>query len=99
MICKFNILEFIATFSLHLFFPLGDSAMNWLTEAVLLGCGDARLADLHLSEESATLLDLALGSSREPASGLWRKMKEYAVSRGEDRLIGEIRIIFIFNLF
>ncbi|XP_053504408.1 probable E3 ubiquitin-protein ligase HERC1 isoform X7 [Ictalurus furcatus] len=58
-----------------------DSATSRLTEAVLLGCGDARLADLHLSEENATLLDLALGSSREPASGLWRKMKEYAVSR------------------
>lgn len=57
--------------------------MSRLTEAVLLGCGDARLADLHLSDESATLLDLALGSSREPASSLWRKMKEYAVSRGE----------------
>ncbi|XP_034166972.2 probable E3 ubiquitin-protein ligase HERC1 isoform X4 [Pangasianodon hypophthalmus] len=61
-----------------------DSAMSWLTEAVLLGCGDARLADLHLTEENATLLDLALGSSREPASGLWRKMKEYAVSRDWD---------------
>lgn len=61
-----------------------DSAMSWLTEAVLLGCRDARLADLHLSEENATLLDLALGSSREPASSLWRKMKEYSVSRGED---------------
>ncbi|XP_053543730.1 probable E3 ubiquitin-protein ligase HERC1 isoform X7 [Ictalurus punctatus] len=61
-----------------------DSATSRLTEAVLLGCGDARLADLHLSEENATLLDLALGSSREPASGLWRKMKEYAVSRDWD---------------
>ncbi|KAK2827719.1 hypothetical protein Q7C36_018645 [Tachysurus vachellii] len=61
-----------------------DSAMSWLTEAVLLGCRDARLADLHLSEENATLLDLALGSSREPASSLWRKMKEYSVSRDWD---------------
>ncbi|XP_053334016.1 probable E3 ubiquitin-protein ligase HERC1 isoform X3 [Clarias gariepinus] len=61
-----------------------DSAMSWLTEAVLLGCGDARLANLHLSEENGTLLDLALGASREPASALWRKMKEYAVSRDWD---------------
>ncbi|KAF7696652.1 hypothetical protein HF521_005070 [Silurus meridionalis] len=61
-----------------------DSAMSWLTEAVLLGCGDARLADLHFSEENGALLELALGSSREPASGLWRKMKEYAVSRDWD---------------
>ncbi|XP_062868147.1 probable E3 ubiquitin-protein ligase HERC1 [Trichomycterus rosablanca] len=61
-----------------------DSAMNWLTEAVLLSCGDARLADLHLSEEDLTLLELALGSSREPAGGLWRRLKEYATSRDWD---------------
>ncbi|KAI4901439.1 hypothetical protein NFI96_014722 [Prochilodus magdalenae] len=61
-----------------------DLAMGWLTEAVLLGCGDARLADLQLSEENATLVELALGSSREPAGGLWRKMKEYANSRDWD---------------
>ncbi|TSK72182.1 putative E3 ubiquitin-protein ligase HERC1 [Bagarius yarrelli] len=61
-----------------------DLAMSRLTEAVLLSCGDARLADLRLSEENATLLDLALGSSREPASSLWRKMKEYFVSRDWD---------------
>uniref|UniRef100_A0A8B9HD78 HECT-type E3 ubiquitin transferase n=1 Tax=Astyanax mexicanus TaxID=7994 RepID=A0A8B9HD78_ASTMX len=56
-----------------------DLAMGWLTEAVLLGCGDARLADLRLSEGNGTLVELALGSPREPASSLWRKMKEYAV--------------------
>uniref|UniRef100_A0A8B9H6W4 HECT-type E3 ubiquitin transferase n=1 Tax=Astyanax mexicanus TaxID=7994 RepID=A0A8B9H6W4_ASTMX len=60
-----------------------DLAMGWLTEAVLLGCGDARLADLRLSEGNGTLVELALGSPREPASSLWRKMKEYAASRGE----------------
>ncbi|XP_072518712.1 probable E3 ubiquitin-protein ligase HERC1 isoform X2 [Salminus brasiliensis] len=61
-----------------------DLAMGWLTEAVLLGCGDARLADLRLSEGNATLVELALGSPREPASSLWRKMKEYAASRDWD---------------
>ncbi|XP_071392159.1 probable E3 ubiquitin-protein ligase HERC1, partial [Centroberyx affinis] len=58
-----------------------DSGMAWLTEVVLLGSSDARLAELNLSEETNTLLELALGSSREPASGLWRKMKDYASSR------------------
>ncbi|XP_066501303.1 probable E3 ubiquitin-protein ligase HERC1 isoform X2 [Hoplias malabaricus] len=61
-----------------------DLAMGWLTEAVLLGCGDVRLADLHLSEENTKLVELALGSPREPAGGLWRKMKEYAASRDWD---------------
>ncbi|KAM3873957.1 putative E3 ubiquitin-protein ligase HERC1 [Diretmus argenteus] len=58
-----------------------DSDMTWLTEVVLLGSNDARLAELSLSEDSNTLLELALGSSREPASGLWRRMKDYACSR------------------
>ncbi|XP_030623810.1 probable E3 ubiquitin-protein ligase HERC1 [Chanos chanos] len=61
-----------------------DNAMGWLTEAVFTGCSDARLADLELSEENRTLLELALGSSRDPACALWRKMKEYAVSQDWD---------------
>ncbi|XP_073680135.1 probable E3 ubiquitin-protein ligase HERC1 [Garra rufa] len=61
-----------------------DCAMGWLTEAVFMGCGDVRLAELRLSEENTTLVELALGSPREPASALWRKMKEYAASRDWD---------------
>ncbi|KAJ8286644.1 hypothetical protein GJAV_G00041500 [Gymnothorax javanicus] len=61
-----------------------DSTLAWLTEAVLLGCADARLGELTVSEESGALMELALGVSREPASGLWRRMKEYAVSRDWD---------------
>ncbi|XP_051773057.1 probable E3 ubiquitin-protein ligase HERC1 isoform X4 [Ctenopharyngodon idella] len=61
-----------------------DWAMGWLTEAVFMGCGDVRLAELRLSEENTTLVELALGSPREPASALWRKMKEYAASRDWD---------------
>ncbi|XP_040012788.1 probable E3 ubiquitin-protein ligase HERC1 isoform X4 [Xiphias gladius] len=58
-----------------------DSSMAWLTEAVLLGCSDARLPELTVNEETRTLLELALGSSRGPASGLRRKMEEYAHSK------------------
>ncbi|XP_073791889.1 probable E3 ubiquitin-protein ligase HERC1 isoform X5 [Danio rerio] len=61
-----------------------DWAMGWLTEAVFMGCGDVRLAELRLSEENTTLVELALGSPREPASALWRKMKEYAATRDWD---------------
>ena len=57
--------------------------MAWLTEAALLGCGDARLGELDVGEENTTLLELALGVPREPATGLWRRMKEYAAGRGE----------------
>lgn len=59
-----------------------DSSMAWLTEVVLLGSSDARLAELSLNEETKTLLELALGSSRGAAGDLWRKMEEYAQSKG-----------------
>ncbi|KAL7377166.1 hypothetical protein ABVT39_023074 [Epinephelus coioides] len=58
-----------------------DSSMAWLCEVVLLGSSDARLAELSLNEETRTLLELALGSSRGPAGGLWRNMEEYAHSK------------------
>uniref|UniRef100_A0A672ZRT2 HECT-type E3 ubiquitin transferase n=1 Tax=Sphaeramia orbicularis TaxID=375764 RepID=A0A672ZRT2_9TELE len=58
-----------------------DSSIMWLTEAVLLGSCDSRLAELSLSEETRTLLELTLGSSKGPAVSLWRKMEEYAHSR------------------
>uniref|UniRef100_A0A8C1RPW7 E3 ubiquitin-protein ligase HERC1 n=1 Tax=Cyprinus carpio TaxID=7962 RepID=A0A8C1RPW7_CYPCA len=41
------------------------------------------LSELRLSEDNTTLVELALGSPREPASALWRKMKEFAASRGK----------------
>ncbi|KAM9841857.1 putative E3 ubiquitin-protein ligase HERC1 [Aulostomus maculatus] len=58
-----------------------DASMAWLTEVVLLGSTDSRLAELSLNEETKTLLELALGSSRGPAGGLWQKMEEYALSK------------------
>lgn len=64
-----------------------DSSLAWLTEVVLLGSGDARLAELSLNEETKTLLELALGHSRGLAGGLWQKMEEYAHSTGECNLI------------
>ncbi|KAJ7986812.1 hypothetical protein DPEC_G00332260 [Dallia pectoralis] len=65
------------------FEQLGSST-EWLTEAVLLGCSDAKMVDLRVNEENGMLIELALGSSREPVGGLWRKMKEYAISRDWD---------------
>ncbi|CAB1352023.1 unnamed protein product [Coregonus sp. 'balchen'] len=38
------------------------SGTAWLTEAVLLGCPDAKLADLSVSEDNSMLMELALGS-------------------------------------
>lgn len=58
-----------------------DSRMVWLTEEVLLGASDTRLTELNLSEESRTLLELALGSSKGAAVSLWQNLEEYALSR------------------
>ncbi|XP_058472668.1 probable E3 ubiquitin-protein ligase HERC1 [Solea solea] len=58
-----------------------DSGVAWLAEMVLLGNSDSRLAELSMNEETRTLLELALGSSRGPACGLWQKMEEYAYSK------------------
>uniref|UniRef100_A0A665WLM9 HECT-type E3 ubiquitin transferase n=1 Tax=Echeneis naucrates TaxID=173247 RepID=A0A665WLM9_ECHNA len=60
-----------------------DSSMAWLTEVVLLGSSDARLAELNLNEETRTLLELALGYSRGPAGGIsgeisnHRRLRQY----------------------
>lgn len=59
-----------------------DSSLVWLTEVVLLGSTDARLTELSLTEETRTLLELALGSSRGLAGGIWQKMEEYSHSKG-----------------
>lgn len=59
-----------------------DSSMTSLTEAVLLGSSDAKLAEMIVQEETRTLVELALGSSRGLAGGLWRKMEDYAHSKG-----------------
>ncbi|KAK2888184.1 probable E3 ubiquitin-protein ligase HERC1 isoform X2 [Channa argus] len=58
-----------------------DSCMAWLTEVVLLSGSDARIAELNVNEETRTLLELALGSSRGLAGGLWHQMEEYAHSK------------------
>ncbi len=73
-----------------------DWAMGWLTEAVFMGCGEVKLAELRLSEENTTLVELALGSLREPASALWRKMKEYAASLGKRR-VGFVKVCKIWK--
>ncbi|XP_048876533.1 probable E3 ubiquitin-protein ligase HERC1 isoform X3 [Brienomyrus brachyistius] len=61
-----------------------DFTMNWLTEAVLSGHTETKLCELNVSEENGRLIELALGAPRQPASGLWRRMKEFAVSREWD---------------
>ncbi|XP_078812489.1 putative E3 ubiquitin-protein ligase HERC1 isoform X5 [Oryzias latipes] len=60
-----------------------DFSTGWLTEVVLLGSSDARVAELNVTEDTRILLELALGSNRGHAGGLWWKMEEYAHSKVE----------------
>lgn len=57
--------------------------MAWLPEVVMLGSSDIRLSELSLNEETRTLLELALGSSRGHAGYLQQKMEEYAQGKGK----------------
>ncbi|XP_066566869.1 probable E3 ubiquitin-protein ligase HERC1 isoform X2 [Amia ocellicauda] len=66
-----------------------DSVMDLLTEAAMSGCSDAKLGDLKVSEESALLIELALGTPRDPAHNLWRRMKDYAISKDWDSYSSE----------
>ncbi|KAM4720559.1 putative E3 ubiquitin-protein ligase HERC1 isoform 3-T4 [Anableps anableps] len=60
-----------------------DSTMAWLTEVVLLGNSDAQQTELNLTEDTRTLLELALGSTRGLAGVVWWKMEEYALSKAD----------------
>lgn len=73
--------------------------MTWLTEVVLLGSTDTRLGELSLTEETRTLLELALGSSRGLAGSLWWKMEEYAHSKGSLICMYLFTLMLDFELF
>ncbi|XP_062334757.1 probable E3 ubiquitin-protein ligase HERC1 [Osmerus eperlanus] len=89
-ISEFWLCNPLLTNGLEMDFEQLDSSTAWLSEAVLLGCSDAKLTDLFLNQENSQLMELALGSSREPACSLWRKMKDYSASRDwESGLTGD----------
>uniref|UniRef100_A0A8C4Q7E9 HECT and RLD domain containing E3 ubiquitin protein ligase family member 1 n=1 Tax=Eptatretus burgeri TaxID=7764 RepID=A0A8C4Q7E9_EPTBU len=53
-------------------------------EAALNGNEEHKLFEHHLSDQKTLLVDLALGSSKEPAYSLWVKLQDYALSRDWD---------------
>ncbi|KAM9735317.1 putative E3 ubiquitin-protein ligase HERC1 isoform 5-T6 [Menidia menidia] len=61
-----------------------ETSMTWLTEMVLLGSSDARLAELSVTEDTRTLLELVLGSNRGLAGVIWWKMEEFAQNKEWD---------------
>ncbi|XP_032830981.2 putative E3 ubiquitin-protein ligase HERC1 isoform X4 [Petromyzon marinus] len=61
-----------------------DKCMNSLTEAALSGNEEHKPFEYRLSADVSLLVDLALGSTKEPARSLWVKMQDYALSRDWD---------------
>ncbi|KAG2466568.1 HERC1 ligase, partial [Polypterus senegalus] len=65
----------------HVIKKLHGSLMTRLIEKTLSSGAESKPVDESLSEEICVLVDIALGIHREPAHGIWRKIKDYAISR------------------
>lgn len=59
-----------------------DWVISSLLEAALSGNEEQKPLDRPLRPDLSVLLDLALGSSKEPANSLWINMQDYAISKG-----------------
>ena len=66
------------------FFSLGpsDTCISSLLEAALSGNEEQKPFDCTLRPDSSVLVDLSLGSSKEPSNSLWINMQDYAMSKG-----------------
>lgn len=64
----------------HLCFS--DTCISSLLEAALSGNEEQKPFDCTLRPDLSVLVDLALGSSKEPANSLWINMQDYAISKG-----------------
>lgn len=53
-----------------------------MLEAALSGNEEQKPMDCPLQPDLGVLVDLALGSSKEPANSLWINMQDYALSKG-----------------
>lgn len=59
-----------------------DSYISLLLEAALSENEEQKPFDCTLLPDLNVLVDLALASSKEPASSLWVNMQDYAISKG-----------------
>lgn len=62
-------------------FP-SDTCISSLLEAALSGNEEQKPFECTLRPDLSVLVDLALGSSKEPANSLWINMQDYAISKG-----------------
>ncbi|XP_076011639.1 putative E3 ubiquitin-protein ligase HERC1 isoform X5 [Genypterus blacodes] len=64
--------------------PQLDSCISSLLEAALSGNEEQKPFDCTLRPDLSALVDLALGSSKEPSNSLWINMQDYALSKDWD---------------
>uniref|UniRef100_A0A3Q1JCX7 HECT-type E3 ubiquitin transferase n=1 Tax=Anabas testudineus TaxID=64144 RepID=A0A3Q1JCX7_ANATE len=64
--------------------PQLDTCISSLLEAALSGNEEQKPFDCTLRPDLSVLVDLALGSSKEPANSLWINMQDYAISKDWD---------------
>lgn len=65
-------------------FPSGpsDTSISCLLEAALSGNEEQKPLECSLQPDMSVLVELALGSSKEPVNSLWINMQDYAISKG-----------------
>lgn len=59
-----------------------DTCISSLLEAALSGNEEQKPFECTLCPDLSVLVDLALGTSKEPANSLWINMQDYAISKG-----------------
>lgn len=59
-----------------------DTCISSLLEAALSGNEEQKPFECTLRPDLTILVDLALGSSKEPVNSLWLNMQDYAISKG-----------------
>ncbi|XP_030650140.1 probable E3 ubiquitin-protein ligase HERC1 isoform X2 [Chanos chanos] len=64
--------------------PQLDACISSLLEVALCGNEEQRLFDCPLRADMSVLVDLALGSTKEPTHSLWTNMQDYAISKDWD---------------
>lgn len=64
--------------------PQLDNCISSLLEAALSGNEEQKPFECALRPDMSVLVDLALGSTKEPANSLWINMQDYAISKDWD---------------
>uniref|UniRef100_A0A3Q3XB61 HECT-type E3 ubiquitin transferase n=1 Tax=Mola mola TaxID=94237 RepID=A0A3Q3XB61_MOLML len=64
--------------------PQLDTCISSLLEAALSGNEEQKPFECTLRPDLTILVDLALGSSKEPVNSLWMNMQDYAISKDWD---------------